>query len=153
MAGDTTSMTGSRRPGAARALAAVLAVGAALALAGCGGGDAAGAGGAEGTTSAFCEAFGGYEQRFSRGASHAEVLAALRALDPPPEIAGDVETLTEVVEDMTTVDTSDPEAVAEFQAGPTAEAERASGRILDYVANECPAGRAGAEVVLSEPGG
>jgi outer membrane murein-binding lipoprotein Lpp len=130
MAGNRTGGRVARR----LACGGVTAVAVALATAaGCGGSD-----GNAGAASPFCEEFAGYEQRFQGGASHDDVLAALRALDPPDEIAADVETLAGAVEQLSTVDSSNPSAVAEFQAGPSAEAEQANANILGYVEAECP---------------
>lgn len=131
MAGNTTGGRAARRLtcGSLAAVAVALAT-----AAGCGGGSSDGDAGA---ASAFCEEFAGYEQRFQGGASHDDVLAALRALDPPDEIAADVETLAGAVEQLSTVDSSNPSAVAEFQAGPSAEAEQANANILGYVEAEC----------------
>ena len=131
MAGNTTGGRAARRLTCGGIAAVAMALGAA---AGCGGGNDEDGGAA----SAFCEEFAGYEQRFQGGASHDDVLAALRALDPPEEIAADVETLAGAVEQLSTVDSSNPDAVAEFQAGPSAEAEQANANILGYVEAECP---------------
>lgn len=131
MAGNTTRGRAARRLTCGGVAAVAMALGAA---AGCGGGNDEDGGAA----STFCEEFAGYEQRFQGGASHDDVLAALRTLDPPEEIAADVETLAGAVEQLSTVDSSDPDAVAEFQAGPSAEAEQANANILDYVEAECP---------------
>lgn len=134
MAGRTRGGRGARRLTAGGAAAVALAVVALAVAVGCGGnGDGGG-----GAVAAFCEEFAGYEERFRGGATHDDVLGALRSLDPPDEIAADVEALARTVEDLSSVDSTDPEAVAEFQAGPSAEAEQANANILAYVDAECP---------------
>jgi hypothetical protein len=133
-------MAGNRRPttGASGLPAAAgLAVAAAIALtvaAACGGGDGAGR---DRATRAFCDEYAGYQDRFSAGASYGDVLEALQALDPPAEIADDFSALARAVEAMTTVDTSDPAAVAEFQEDTSTAAQEANANILEYVAAEC----------------
>jgi hypothetical protein len=119
---------------------------------------AAGCGGAEGAsrdpaTRAFCDEYTGYQDRFSAGASYEDVLDALRALDPPAEIAEDFSALARAVEALTTVDTSNPEAVAEFQESTSADAQEANANILEYVATECAGEDEAAGIVPSESGG
>jgi len=130
-------MAGNRRPetGAASGLAAAAAIAMfAVVAPACGGGDGAGG---DRATRAFCNEYADYQDRFSSGASYADVLEALRALDPPAEIADDFSALARAVEAMTTVDTSDPAAVAEFQEETSTAAQEANANILDYVASEC----------------
>jgi hypothetical protein len=127
MAGNRRWRTGAAGLTAAAAITVV--VGAA-----CGGGDGAGG---DRATRAFCDEYADYQDRFSAGASYGDVLEALRALDPPPEIADDFSALARAVEAMTTVDTSDPAAVAEFQEETSTAAQEANGNILEYVASEC----------------
>jgi hypothetical protein len=124
-------MAGNRRLNARAAAAAAIA---AIAAVACGSGDGAGG---DRATRAFCAEYADYRDRFSTGASYADVLEALRALDPPAQIADDFSALARAVEAMTTVDTSDPEAVAAFQEGTSAAAQEANSHILDYVASEC----------------
>jgi hypothetical protein len=133
-------MAGNRRPGtgasgltAAVGLSVVAAIAVAV-VAACGGSDGAGG---DRATRAFCDEYAGYQDRFSAGASYSDVLEALRALDPPAEIADDFSALALAVEAMTTVDTSDPAAVAEFQEGTSTAAQEANANILEYVASEC----------------
>jgi hypothetical protein len=135
MAGNIRTGAGAgRRPAAGPTLATVaVAALAALVVAGCGGD-----GGRSGAVRAFCDEYTEYQQQFSSGASYGEVVEALRALDPPPEIANDLEAVAGAVEQMTTVDTSDPAAVAEFQEGTSTAAQEANANILEYVATECP---------------
>jgi hypothetical protein len=126
-------VAGNRKP---RAGAAGLAVAAAIAVvtgAACGGDSAGG----DRATRAFCDDYAGYQDRFSAGASYEDVLEALRVLDPPAEIADDFSALARAVEAMTTVDTSDPAAVAAFQEETSSAAQEANANILEYVATEC----------------
>jgi hypothetical protein len=133
-------MAGNRRRGTGASgltAAAGPSVAAAIALAvvaACGGSDGVGG---DRATRAFCDEYADYQDRFSAGASYGEVLEALRALDPPAEIADDFSALALAVEAMTTVDTSDPAAVAEFQEETSAAAQEANANILEYVASEC----------------
>ena len=128
MAGNKRRRTGAARP------TVVLTAIAVVVAAGCGGGDGAGG---DRATRAFCDEYAAYQDRFSAGASYGDVLEALRALDPPPEIADDFSALARAVEAMTTVDTSDPAAVAEFQEETSTAAQEANANILEYVASEC----------------
>lgn len=133
-------MAGNTRPGAratAAARAAVVAAALVVVAVACGNGDGAGG---DRATRAFCAEYADYQDRFSSGASYADVLEALRALDPPAPIADDFSALARAVEAMTTVDTSDPEAVAEFQEGTSVAAQEANAHILEYVASECDDG-------------
>jgi hypothetical protein len=133
-------MAGNRRQrtGAAGLAASAIAV---IVVAACGGGqgDDGGGDGAGGDRAAraFCAEYADYQGRFSAGASYADVLEALRALDPPAAIADDFSALARAVEAMTAVDTSDPAAVAEFQEETSTAAQEANGNILEYVASEC----------------
>ncbi|HEY8524412.1 MAG TPA: hypothetical protein VIL48_05595 [Acidimicrobiales bacterium] len=140
-----------------------LAVALALGVTGCGAGGADGDGSGDerapgGVAGRFCEEYAGYQQAFSGGATYAEVLAALRDLEAPPEVADDLDALTRAVEAMATVDTSDPEAVARFQETTSAAAQDANANIIGYVIATCPgydgpgAGEAG-EIVPSASGG
>jgi hypothetical protein len=133
MAGSRRSRTG------AAGVSAVAAIAVAVAAA-CGGGDGGDGGdgaGGDRATRAFCDEYAHYQDRFSAGASYGDVLEALRALDPPAAIADDVSALAGAVEAMTTVDTSDPAVVAEFQEETSTAAQEANANILEYVAAEC----------------
>jgi hypothetical protein len=127
-------MAGNRRPGTGAAGLAAAAAVVLTAAAACGGGDGAGG---DRATRAFCAEYADYQDRFSAGASYADVLEALRALDPPAEITDDFSALARAVEAMTTVDTSDPAAVAAFQEETSTAAQEANANILEYVAAEC----------------
>ena len=122
-----------RRRSGALGVAAVIAAAATVAGA-CGSGEGAGG---DPAARAFCAEYADYQDRFRSGASHADVLEALRALDPPARIADDFSALARAVEAMTTVDTSDPAAVAEFQEETSVAAQDANANILEYVAAEC----------------
>jgi hypothetical protein len=134
MAGSRRSRTG------AAGVSAVVVIAVAVAAA-CGGGDSAGGPGGDRATRAFCDEYAHYQDRFSAGASYGDVLDALRALDPPAAIADDVSALAGAVEAMTTVDTSDPAVVAEFQEETSTAAQEANANILQYVAAECDGDR------------
>jgi hypothetical protein len=123
-----------RRTGAAGLAAAAIAV---IVATACGGGDDGDGAGGDRAARAFCAEYADYQDRFSAGASYADVLEALRALDPPAAIGDDFSALARAVEAMTTVDTSDPAAVAEFQEETSTAAQEANANILDYVASEC----------------
>jgi hypothetical protein len=127
-------MAGNRRPGTGALGVAAAAAIAVVAAVGCGSGDGAGG---DRATRAFCAEYADYQDRFRGGASYADVLEALRAIDPPAEIADDFSALARAVEAMTTVDTSDPAAVAAFQEGTSTAAQEANTHILEYVASEC----------------
>lgn len=127
-------MAGTRRSRAGAAGVSAVAAIAVVVAAACGGGDGVGG---DRATRAFCDEYADYQDRFSAGASYGDVLEALRALDPPAEIADDFSALAGAVEAMTTVDTSDPAVVAEFQEETSTAAQEANANILSYVAAEC----------------
>jgi len=117
-----------------------LAAAGALLVAGCGGDDddSGTTAGGDGGTSEFCEEFLAYDQQFSENddASEDEVIAAIRSLDPPEEIRQDFDTLLEGLDELSSIDTSDPEASAEMQEQ-MAQYTAASQNIQQFVDREC----------------
>ena len=118
-----------------------LAAAGALLVAGCGGDDddsGTTAGGGDGDTEDFCEQFLAYDEEFSENdeASEEEVIDAIRSLDPPEEIRQDFDTLLDGLDELASIDTSDPEAAAGLQEQ-MAEYTRASQNIQQFVDREC----------------
>jgi hypothetical protein len=112
----------------------------ALLVAGCGDDDDSGttAGGGDGDTAGFCEQFLAYDEQFSENdeATEEEVIEAIRSLEPPEEIRGDFDTLLEGLDELSSIDTSDPEAAAGMQEQ-MAEYTGASQNIQQFVDREC----------------
>jgi hypothetical protein len=129
-----------------RTLIGLVAAGALL-VAGCGGddGETTSDDGGETTSddetasaSDFCADFQGYDEEFDQNpdASEEEVVAAIRSLDPPEEIAEDYETLLQGLDALMGVDPSDPEAAAAAQ-DEMAQYQEASENIQAYVDENC----------------
>ncbi|HEX8803753.1 MAG TPA: hypothetical protein VF743_06160 [Acidimicrobiales bacterium] len=127
-----------------RTLAGIVAAGVLLVGAACSDGDdddtATGDGDGDnggGSTEQFCEEYRGYDEQFSGGqGSEEEVLAAVRSLDPPEEIADDFDKLIEGLDTLSTLDTSNPEAVADMQEQ-MADYQEATTNIETFINEEC----------------
>jgi hypothetical protein len=102
-------------------------------------------------TAEFCSRFADYDQQFSEDpdAGIQEVVDALKSLDPPEPIAEDYASLIEGMELMTTVDTSDPEAVAAMEEQ-FAQYDEASTNVAEFVGSECGIDAGGADETVPE---
>jgi hypothetical protein len=138
-----------------------LAAAAALVLAACGGDDddsssaddsggsetteAAGGGGGSGGGSQFCDDFAELTQQGpAAGSDPASVIEAMRALEPPQEIAEDFELTIEGAELQQQMTAGgggepDPELLAQFEER-QADYEAANASIQEYISTECAMG-------------
>jgi hypothetical protein len=132
---------------ARRRAAAVTAIGmvslAGLTGAGCSDSDVGGPEGAAGSLEVFCSDFQDLEDEFSdpeSDATAADVAEAIGALDPPDEIADEVDTFAEGVAASEDIDPNDP-----ANAEQVADLQEAFAAVDAFRNSECDAGDAGSD--------
>ncbi|MGH9191748.1 MAG: hypothetical protein ACRDZ0_04660, partial [Acidimicrobiales bacterium] len=111
-----------------------------LMAAGCGGDDDDGASSEE--IEQFCDGFDEINDEFAdinpvtNPEALQEALEMLRDLEPPEEIADDYETVLDGFQELSEIDITDPEAVAQVREELPA-AEEAFNTVGDFVEEEC----------------